>query len=220
MDYLPAIEVESASPVEASVIWLHGLGASGRDFVPVVGELNLPVGVRFIFPHAPERPVTINGGMVMPAWYDIYSMTLNREIDREQIRQSADATIDLVEREIERGVSSDKIILAGFSQGGAVVYEAALSYGKPLGGLLVLSSYFATEDSIALHSANQNIPLLVCHGTADNIVDESLGRSAVAKLTTLEYQVEYKTYPIEHSVSLPEINDISAFFSGILTAQP
>ncbi len=222
MDYLPAIEIETAEPVVASVIWLHGLGASGHDFVPVAEALDLPpgVGVRFIFPHAPERPVTINNGMVMPAWYDIYSMTLDRKIDNDQIRQSADATIALVEREIERGVDSRNIILAGFSQGGAVVYEAALSYDKPLAGLLVLSSYFATEASIEAHSANQSMPILVCHGTADSIVPEILGQKAVEQLKAMDYQVEYKTYPIDHSVSLPEIQDISAYFSRILTAKP
>jgi len=219
--YLPAIEMVTEGEITASVIWLHGLGASGNDFAPLVPHLQFAKqrGVRFIFPHAPNRPVTINNGVTMPAWYDILSMSLEREVDTQQLRESARQTIALVEREIERGVPSQSIFLAGFSQGGAVVYEAALSYAKPLAGLLVLSSYFATANTIAINGANQSLPILVCHGTRDPVVPEQLGRAAVERLKALSYAVEYKTYPMDHSVSLPEIEDISAWFGSILAAQ-
>lgn len=218
--YLPAIEVETGPEITASVIWLHGLGASGNDFEPVVPHLGFThsPGVRFVLPHAPVRPVTINNGVTMPAWYDILSMSLEREVDSTQLRQSAAQTIDLVEREIQRGIPSECIVLAGFSQGGAVVYEAALSYAKPLAGLLVLSSYFATADSIQLDDANKNIPILVCHGSQDPVVPEQLGRQAVQQLKTLKYAPEYKTYPMDHSVSMAEIDDISRWLQRVLSA--
>lgn len=218
--YLPAIEVTAGDKVTASVIWLHGLGASGHDFEPVVPHLESAkkLGVRFVFPHAPARPVSINNGATMPAWYDILSMSLEREVDTNQLRESAEQTIALVEREIKRGVPSERIVLAGFSQGGAVAYEAALSYGKPLAGLLVLSSYFATADSISLAPANRAMPIMVCHGTRDPVVREQLGQMAVTELEAKQYLVEYKTYPIDHTVSLPEIHDISTWLGTILSA--
>lgn len=221
MDYLPAIEIETATPVTASVIWLHGLGANGHDFEPVVPELGLPedLGVRFIFPHAPARPVTINGGMAMPAWYDILSINLDREVDEDQLRHSAAQTQALIDREISRGVPSERIVLAGFSQGGAVVYEAALSFEQPLAGLLVLSSYFATAESIELHKANSDLPILICHGDRDPVVPEQLGQQAVRKLSEFNYQAQYKTYPLEHSVSLPEILDIGAWLKHVLATE-
>ncbi|WP_317930014.1 alpha/beta hydrolase [Halioxenophilus sp. WMMB6] len=220
-NYLSAIEIETAQPVTATVIWLHGLGASGDDFVPVVPELKLPgaMGVRFIFPHAPELPVTINGGMRMPAWYDILSMSLQREVDTFQLRCSAAEVMKLIEREIERGIASERIVLAGFSQGGAVVLEAALSYTRPLAGLLVLSSYFATVDSVQLKDANVQIPIFIGHGHHDPVVPEVLGQSAVARLQAWNYPVEYKTYPIDHSVCLPEIADISAWLQRVLATE-
>jgi phospholipase/carboxylesterase len=139
MRQLKYLEIETQPNPIASVIWLHGLGANGHDFEPVVPELRLPMGVRFIFPHAPNRTVTVNGGMVMPAWYDIISVDIERIIDTQQIMESAEAIGELIEQEITRGIPSEKIFIAGFSQGGAVAYEAALSYPKPLGGLIALS---------------------------------------------------------------------------------
>ena len=219
-NYLAAIEVETGSDIQASVIWLHGLGASGHDFEPIVPHLAFAKqqGVRFVFPHAPQRPVTINNGVTMPAWYDILSMSLQREVDSKQLCESAEQTIALVEREIARGVPSERIVLAGFSQGGAVVYEAALSYGKPLAGLMVLSSYFATSDNIELDEANKSIPILVCHGTHDPVVPEQLGQQAIAELKQRGYTPQYKTYPMDHSVSMPQIADISDWLGGVLPA--
>lgn len=218
MNYLPHETVETSSNITASVIWLHGLGASGHDFVPVIPELQLPesMGVRFIFPHAPEISVTINGGMVMPAWYDILAMDMEREIDTQQILASAGAVIDLVEREIAAGIPSERIVLAGFSQGGAVVYQAALSYDKPLAGLMALSTYFATAETLQASAANAHIPIALFHGTNDPMVPEAMAQMALADLSKLGHQPSYKAYPMQHEVCLEEIRDISAWLQQVL----
>jgi len=210
---LKTIEIETNPNPTASVIWLHGLGASGHDFEPVVPELGLPANaaVRFIFPHAPNLPVTINGGMRMPAWYDIKAMDLDRIVDTEQLMASSDAVARLVDQEIARGVNSEKIVIAGFSQGGAVAYELALSYPKRLAGLIALSSYFATAATVRLSEANRDIPVNVYHGTRDPMVPESLGRVSVAKLKEMGLNPAYQTFPMEHSVCLEEIVDIGKF---------
>jgi len=210
---LKTIEIETNPNPTASVIWLHGLGASGHDFEPVVPELGLPANaaVRFIFPHAPNLPVTINGSMRMPAWYDIKAMDLDRIVDTEQLMASSDAVARLVDQEIARGVNSEKIVIAGFSQGGAVAYELALSYPKRLAGLIALSSYFATAATVRLSEANRDIPVNVYHGTRDPMVPESLGRVSVAKLKEMGLNPAYQTFPMEHSVCLEEIVDIGKF---------
>ncbi len=209
MSLLPYLEIETQANPTASVIWLHGLGATGHDFEPIVPELKLSDAVRFVFPHAPNRAVTVNGGMVMPAWYDIISIDIERRIDSQQIMLSADAIGKLIDQEIERGISSDRIFIAGFSQGGAVAYQTALSYPKPLGGLIALSTYFATSDSIELSQANQSLPVFIGHGTMDNVVLETLGLQAKQTLEAMNYQPEYYTYPIAHSVCMEEIKEIS-----------
>lgn len=213
MNYLEAIEKQTGNQPDASVIWLHGLGASGHDFEPVIPELQLPAGasVRFIFPHAPSLPVTINGGMRMPAWYDIKALELDRSIDEAQLMASAAEIDKLIEREIERGVDSRRIIIAGFSQGGAVAYQVALAYPKPLGGLLAMSTYFATEKTLQPSEANRSIPIRIYHGLHDPMVPEALGRKSQMALQDLDYEVDYVTYPMDHSVCLEEIQDIGAF---------
>lgn len=212
MNYLPCIELQSnpQAKVSGSVIWLHGLGADGNDFVPVVRELRLPAdkNLRFIFPSAPEIPVTINNGHVMPAWYDIFELSLERKIDVTQLQANAAKIKDLIEREIERGVPSEKIVLAGFSQGGAVAYEVALSYLKPLAGLLALSTYFATNETLQESSANKNIPILIQHGSGDFVVDEVLGQRACQELSDRGYKVNYKTYNMDHTVCAEQVDDI------------
>ena len=212
---LPCVEVEPATPATAAVIWLHGLGADGHDFEPIVPHLGLPaqVAVRFVFPHAPSIPVTINDGHVMPAWYDILEMNLERTVDATQLRASATAVERLIAREHARGIDSRRIVIAGFSQGGAVAFETALRHPAPLGGLIALSTYFATEDSIELHPANQALPILVCHGTRDPVVPETLGRSAYRRLLEMGYAAEYRSYPLEHGVSLDEIHDLGAWLA-------
>ena len=213
MEPLKYIEIETNPNPTASVIWLHGLGASGHDFEPVVPELGLPsdAAVRFIFPHAPNLPVTINGGMRMPAWYDIKAMDIDRVVDTEQLMASSDAVARLVDQEIERGVSSENIVIAGFSQGGAVAYELGLSYPKRLAGILALSTYFATAKTVKISEANRELPIKVYHGTFDPMVPESLGRRSVDQLKELGYSPAYQTYPMEHSVCLEEIVDIGEF---------
>lgn len=213
MSLLSCIEIEPKSAATASVIWLHGLGANGHDFEPIVPELRLPsyLAVRFVFPHSPQIPVTINGGMVMPAWYDILDMSVNRQVDTKQLVQSADAIHALIDREIERGVDPSRIIIAGFSQGGAVGYQAALTYPKPLAGLLAMSTYFATKDSITINDANKDLDIAIMHGTQDPVVAPLLGEQARDCLTEKGFVPSFQTYPMPHSVCAPQVTDISAW---------
>ncbi|WP_367103481.1 alpha/beta hydrolase [uncultured Psychrobacter sp.] len=219
--YLDAVIVEhnpEQKQIDRAVIWLHGLGASGHDFEPVVPQLGLSdsMGVRFIFPHAPNRPVTINGGMVMPAWYDILEMSLERKVDTAQIEQSSQQIRDLITREIERGVKPEHIVIAGFSQGGAVAYHVALGYEQRLAGLMALSTYFATNDDIHYHSANKDIPILIEHGTHDPVVPVVLGEQAQQFLKNKGYNVEYHSYPMAHQVCMPQIKNIGQWLNKVL----
>jgi len=220
MDYLPTLEIEApkGKDVNAAVIWLHGLGADGNDFAPIVAQLDLAddYGIRFVFPHAPSIPVTINNGYVMPAWYDIKMMDIDRHIDAEQLLASARKALDLVEREIARGIDPARIVLAGFSQGGAVVYEAALSYDKKLAGLMALSTYLPTADTLEFNASQQELDVLVCHGALDPVVPESLGQKAVDDLKGFGLQPDYRSYRMEHAVCLEEITDIAAFLRKVL----
>lgn len=219
MALLPVVEVETGlGPATASVIWLHGLGADGNDFAPLVPELNLPpsLSVRFIFPHAPAIAITVNGGYVMPAWYDILEMSLERKVDELQLRKSAQQIQALIEREIARGIASNRIILAGFSQGGAVALEAALSYSQPLAGLLVMSSYFATSTSVAYSSANANLPILLQHGVQDSVVSELLGQKAYQHLCGKHYQIEYQSYDMDHTLCTEQVQCISVWLQARL----
>lgn len=222
MDYLPAVIVEPSQTATASVIWLHGLGANGHDFEPIVPELNLApeTAIRFIFPHAPNLPVTVNGGRIMPAWYDILAMTIDRKVDVKQLEASAHAVAQLIDRELERGIPSERIVIAGFSQGGAVAYQTALTYPKPLAGLLVMSSYFATADSIQVNPANQQLPVVIFHGLQDSVVPESLGRKAQQRLQAMGYTPEYFTYALEHSVNAAEVKDLAGFIQTWLVSSP
>ncbi|RUO30778.1 carboxylesterase [Aliidiomarina sedimenti] len=218
MTYLPCEEVVSREPVNASVIWLHGLGADGNDFKPVVPHLAQPAGVniRYVFPHAPRIAVTINNGMQMPAWYDILEMSLDRKVDNEQLCKSAEAVIALVEREIERGIPAERIILAGFSQGGAVAYQAALSYQKKLAGVMCLSTYLATRETIRLSAEQQTTPFLIHHGSMDPVVPQSLGEQARDWLQARDYQVEFKSYPMQHQLCAEQIADIRDWLTSRL----
>jgi phospholipase/carboxylesterase len=219
MAYLPCVEIEPKRAADAAVIWLHGLGADGHDFVPVVPHLGLSSAhaVRFVFPHAPQIPVTINNGFVMRAWYDILELDLERRVDATQLRGSAAAVAKLIDRERERGIVSRRILIAGFSQGGAVGIELALSYPHRLAGLIALSTYFATAATLDPHPANRDLPILVCHGKADPLVAERFGRDSVERLRELGYAVDYRTYPVEHSVDMQEIKDIGAWIDARLT---
>lgn len=220
--YLDVVTVEhnpSHKPIDRAVIWLHGLGATGHDFEPVVPQLGLDndMAVRFIFPHAPSRPVTINGGMSMPAWYDIFEMSLERKVDIEQIEQSTQQIHDLISREIERGVAPEHIVIAGFSQGGAVAYHVALGYPKPLAGLMALSTYLATDASLDYNDANKELPILIEHGVQDPVVPIILGQQANELLTRKGYSVEYHTYPMAHQVCMPQIRNIGQWLNKVLS---
>ncbi|MGP9832439.1 alpha/beta hydrolase [Marinobacter sp. NSM] len=221
MTALNTLQIDTGDNPQTTVIWLHGLGASGHDFEPVVPEFRFSQAqsIRFIFPHAPELPVTINGGMVMPAWYDILAMDVDRKVDTEQLRASAGLVAELIRQERERGIASENIILGGFSQGGAVAYELALSYPERLGGLFALSTYFATADSIQLSEANRKLPIFIGHGRFDPIVAEHLGLAAQKRLQDLGYEPAYYCYGMEHSLCLEEIRELDNFLFQLTSGQ-
>jgi phospholipase/carboxylesterase len=212
-ELLPAIEIETAPNPAFSVIWMHGLGADGSDFVPVVPELGLPdkLGVRFIFPHAPAMPVTCNGGYVMPAWYDIQSLDEDgRRADERGVIASRNAIRALIARENARGVPCDHIVLAGFSQGGAIAYTTALTHPETLAGVVALSTYIPSTDLIALEAApaNASTPIFAAHGTDDDIVPLTLGTRARDWLAAAGHPITWQTYQMPHSVCIEEIVDI------------
>lgn len=209
-DLLACLEIGSPDSTH-SIIWLHGLGADGHDFEPIVDELTLTQKIRFIFPHAPVIPVTINNGMNMPAWYDIASAQIDQRQDETGIRQSAQAIIALIEREITRGVDSRRIILAGFSQGGAIALHTGLRYDKPLAGIMGLSCYLPLADSVESEgkSSNKATSIFLAHGKHDPIIPNQLAVETNAILHQLGYSTQLKQYEMEHSVCPEEINDIS-----------
>lgn len=210
------IIIEPTEPARAAVVWLHGLGANGHDFEPIVPHLG-PVTryTRFIFPNAPHQPVTINGGMVMPAWYDILSMDIDRKADEAGVRDSEAATVKLLHEQVSSGIPMDSIVLAGFSQGGAIALHTGVRLSQGLAGILALSTYVVLPDSTAseAHPANAETPIFMCHGTHDPVVPLSLAEGARAHLTDLGYRVKWHTYPMEHSVSPEEITDIGVWLS-------
>lgn len=218
--HLETVEIEPEVPAEACVIWLHGLGADGHDFESLVPELRLPArpAIRFVFPHAPLRAVTLNGGWRMRAWYDIVALDRSAPQDVMGIRESAAGLRALVEREGERGVPPQRVILAGFSQGGAIVLYEGLRHPARLGGLLALSTYLPLEDALAAeaHPANAAVPILMGHGTLDPTVPFALGDGTRRLLVGHGYDVRFRTYPMGHSVCLEEIQDIRAFVLEVL----
>jgi phospholipase/carboxylesterase len=220
MNELETIEVETGSAPSAAVIWLHGLGADGNDFVPVVKELRLPsqLHIRFLFPHAPMMPVTINNGYVMRAWYDVTHDGLDRRPDAHGIVASQAAIGALLAREKARGIASERIVLAGFSQGGAITLQAGLRYSETLAGLMVLSSYLPLPETLAAEAASTNAqtPIFMAHGTDDPVIDIELGQRSRALLAEQGYRVEWHEYPMPHSVCLEEIQDISRWLQQVL----
>lgn len=212
------IEPQNGQPADACVFIIHGLGADGHDFEPLIPALKLPeeAHVRFIMPHAPRLSVTVNGGMVMPAWYDILAMDLGRRVDEVQLKRSAERIQELIQEQIDQGIDSQRIIVAGFSQGGAVAYQAALSFPQPLGGLLAMSTYFATADSIVASEANRSLPIEVHHGNFDPIVAETLGRAAFDRLQAQGYTANYRQYPMAHALCPQQVNDIGQWLARLL----
>ncbi len=207
------IEPANGRRADAAVILLHGLGADGHDFEPLVPALQLPeaMAVRFVLPHAPSRPVTVNGGMSMPAWYDILEMDLGRRVDEAQLKVSAQGVHRLIDAQREAGIDSRRIVVAGFSQGGAVAYHAALTYPEPLAGLLAMSTYFATAEGIELAAANRALEIEVQHGTHDPVVPEPLGREGYERARAMGLAANYRTYPMAHSLCPEQIADIAAW---------
>lgn len=214
------VEVETGPLPEVSVIWLHGLGADGHDFEPVVPELELPAApaLRFVFPHAPPRPVTINAGFVMRAWYDIVPSAEGFRENGEHVREAEHIVHALIARECERGVAPARIVLAGFSQGGAIALHTALRYPQRLAGVLALSSYLPLSDTLAVerHAANADVPIFMAHGEYDPLIPIARALAARATLERLGYPVQWHSYPIVHTVSLAEMADIGRWLSAIV----
>ena len=217
---LPYIETNPVSEIKATVIWLHGLGDSGHGFAPIVPELRLhdALGVRFVFPHAPERPVTINGGMRMRAWYDIKSMDFDKRADLTGVRESAEQVEQLIEAEISNGVPPEKIILAGFSQGGVIALHLGPRFSKSLGGIMGLSTYMCQPELLAgeAHPANQQTPVFMAHGEMDDVVPIAMGKAAYDTLTANQYNVSWQSYRMKHNLNMDEINAISQWLQARL----
>lgn len=217
MTGLETIELETGAEIELAVIWLHGLGADGHDFEPVVREFELPFGARFVFPHAPVRPVTINGGMHMRAWYDILALGPGGPEDEDGIRAIAAAVRELIAREVERGLSRDRIVLAGFSQGGAVALYTATRETEPLAGVIALSTYLPLAPALEGEASaeSRDVPVLMAHGSFDPLIDISFGTLSRDLLLAFGYRVDWHSYPIEHGVSAEEIRDIGSWLAAL-----
>lgn len=213
---LDTVEVLTGENPTASVIWLHGLGADGHDFEAIVPELQLPadLAVRFVFPHAPFMPISCNNGYVMRAWYDIkYFDSINREADVDGVQMSVGIVQALIERENARGIPTSRIILAGFSQGGAIAYTAGLTHPEQLAGIVALSTYLPVPELIkaADTAANRATPIFAAHGSMDPVVPVGLGEAACREVAAMGNPTSWQTYPMQHSVCLPEILAISEF---------
>ena len=218
---LETVETCTGPNPTAAVVWLHGLGADGHDFEPLVPQLSWPAApdIRYVFPHAPVRPVTINGGMAMRAWYDIVSLGSHRNHDRQGIGQSVEQAAALVQRERDRGIEADRIVVAGFSQGGAIAMQTALRYPEKLAGLIALSTYLLLEDELesSAAAANHDLPVFFGHGTMDPMVPMQLGRMAADHLLGLGYPVEWRQYPMPHAVCPEEVTHINAWLQARLS---
>jgi len=217
---LDCIEIQPRAPASAAVIWLHGLGADGNDFVPVVDELGLAHdhGVRFVFPHAPVRPVTLNGGMAMRAWYDIRAVDIAAREDDAGIRASQADIEHLIAREIERGIAAERIVLAGFSQGGALALHTGVRHARRLAGILALSCYLPLRDTLGTEraAANRDVPLFMAHGRQDPVVPCMLGEASRDLLVAAGYTIAWHSYDMPHQVCLEEIQAIGAWLRDLL----
>src|SRR5688500_6949652 len=220
---LEGIELETGKSPSAAVIWLHGLGADGNDFVPIVDELDLEgaPAIRFVFPHAPVRPVTINSGMMMRAWYDVRFGDLegkSRRADERGVRESQAQVEALIEREAGRGIATEKIVLAGFSQGGAVTLQTGLRYPKQLDGLMALSTYLPLAETLPPQAAAATVhtPIFMAHGVYDGVIALAMGAGSMALLTGMGRAVEWHQYPMQHSVCPQEIADIAEWLKRVL----
>jgi phospholipase/carboxylesterase len=217
---LDCLEIETGTKPKAAVIWMHGLGADGNDFAPIVPELNLKncPAIRFVFPHAPSIPVTLNGGYVMPAWYDIVGLDIANREDDAGIRKSAASIEALIAREVNRGIATEHIVLAGFSQGCAMALHTGLRHGAPLAGIMALSGYLALADKLLVErsTSNYRTPIFMAHGQSDPVVAISRAEASRQVLQSLDYAVQWHTYPMPHSIHPQEIADISLFLQKVL----
>lgn len=220
---LDGVEINPEKTPVGAVIWLHGLGANGHDFEPIVPELRLPeeFPIRFVFPHAPERPVTINAGVVMRAWYDVIDVGPSRKINVEELLEAADSLGALIRNEVNSGLPPERIVLAGFSQGAAVALHVALRYPEKLAGVLALSTYLPTIEPVEKEAseANRDIPIMMGHGDADPMIPLALAVRTRRELTRLGYNVQWHEYPMQHGVCVQEIEDIRAWILGVFSQQ-
>jgi phospholipase/carboxylesterase len=212
---LPTVEVSTGDSPQLAIIWLHGLGADGHDFEPIVPDLDLPFPARFVFPHAPVRPITVNGGMEMRGWYDILGFGMNVRQDAAGIRASAAAVTHLIDREIERGLTASQIVLAGFSQGGAIALHVALREPRSLAGVLALSTYLPLSATLGAErsAANAGVPIFMAHGSADSLLPLALAEGSRRTLEGLGYAVDWHVYAMPHSVCAEEIVAIAAWLA-------
>ena len=221
-DLLESIEIETAPNPDAAVVWMHGLGADGHDFEPIVPELRLPATtrIRFVFPHAPLRPVTINQGHVMRAWYDVRALAGVRREDEAGVRQSARQIEALLARERQRGIAPRRIVIAGFSQGGAMALHVGLRYADRLAGILALSCYLPLSNTLPTEAspANRDVPIFWAHGLHDPMIPQAMAEQGREQLAELGYQIDWHQYPIPHSVSAEEIADVARWLERVLAA--
>lgn len=217
---LDAVELAPPATPDAAVVWLHGLGADGHDFPPVVPMLGLPEdhGVRFVFPHAPRIPVTVNGGVLMPAWYDILGMDFDTRVDEPGLLRSVEQVTALLERERERGIPSERLVLAGFSQGGAIALYLGLRHPTQLAGIMALSTYLACDGELEAQrtEAGARTPVFQAHGTQDPMVPLALGQAARERLLGLEQPLEWHEYPMGHEVCAEELAAAGTWLRGVL----
>ncbi|MBI2207705.1 MAG: dienelactone hydrolase family protein [Candidatus Rokubacteria bacterium] len=221
MELLETVEFETGTEPRAAVIWMHGLGADGHDFAPIVPELALPaaLSIRFVFPHAPMRPVTINRGWVMRAWYDVYDDGGERREDVTGVRDSQASITRLLERERTRGIAAGRIVLAGFSQGGAMALHTGLRHGERVAGIMALSCFLPQPATVAVEAspANRDVPIFMAHGTDDAVIPLARARESRDALTRIGYAVEWHEYRMAHAVSPEEIRDLRAWLARALT---
>lgn len=221
---LPTTEIETGESPEYVIIWLHGLGADGNDFVPIIDQLNLPLdkSIRFVFPHAPEQPITVNNGYIMRAWYDIKDSNFNTDDEDELgIRHSQEEIEALIEREVENGVATERIIVAGFSQGGVIALQVGLRYVKSLAGILALSCYLSLSESLAVEVNRRNlaIPIFMAHGVDDDVIPLSYAAKSREMIKAIGYMPEWHDYPMTHSVCYQELHDISRWIQGAFSRE-
>ena len=220
-ELLETVEIETAPAPRAAVVWLHGLGADGHDFEPIVPELRLPFAVRFVFPHAPMRAVTINNGAVMRAWYDVRGIGGERREDADGVRASQAHVEALIAREKARGITADRLVLAGFSQGGAMALHTGLRHPERLAGILALSCFLPLADILKTEAApaNRDVPIFIAHGIHDPLIPLARAQQARDILTELGWRVEWHEYPMPHSVCMEEVADVAAWLTRVLDSR-